>query len=576
MDAEGNLYVKYGEEGTATLLLNIKGPKGDKGDTGADGAQGPQGEQGPAGANGTNGVDGTGIAEITMEEGKLVILYTDDTTAEFDLSEVLEAGKSNVITDGLLEYVPLSDGTYGVKAGASAQYAKKITVPQKYNDIVVTVVLNNGFAGLSGLEGVVLPEGVTVIGANAFYQCSALNKVDLPDSLVSIKQYAFYQCESLTSVEIPAAVKFLGKKCFFGSGLQSMNMSLTGNWTISNVVTSDTAWSDVGTVTTYSVTNNGTTTFTYRTNNTYSANSEAKISAMFTKNIYAGPSGYGYYLKLFESDWVCEGYTDPSGDVEAIPEGSEVLAGIRDVVVSDDGKLVVTLLDGTVKIAGDVKGEKGEPGVGITKTEIIDGCLWITYSNDPENPVNVGTLEESKSTMDGHFAYVRLDDGTYGIKASSTFSLTSVDIPATYNGIAVTQIMDNGFENQTGITAVTFPDSLKRIGRHAFRGCTGLTAVEIPAAVEFIGAYAFYKAGLTSATLNSTEWMPSCIDGFSYIYYIFVSGSGYRPDLYSYSLNNESAANALVGPVSVEYRRWASDITYQDKHWYAVDWTRTE
>ena len=38
------------------------------------------------------------------------------------------------------------------------------------------------------------------------------------------------------------------------------------------------------------------------------------------------------------------------------------------------------------------KGDTGEAGRGILKTEIIDGCLWITFTDDPENPVNVGCV----------------------------------------------------------------------------------------------------------------------------------------------------------------------------------------
>lgn len=38
-------------------------------------------------------------------------------------------------------------------------------------------------------------------------------------------------------------------------------------------------------------------------------------------------------------------------------------------------------------------GEKGDAGNGILKVEILDGCLWITYTDDPEHPVNLGKLQ---------------------------------------------------------------------------------------------------------------------------------------------------------------------------------------
>ena len=50
--------------------------------------------------------------------------------------------------------------------------------------------------------------------------------------------------------------------------------------------------------------------------------------------------------------------------------------------------------------AGD-KGETGEAGRGILKTEIIDGCLWITYTDAPDAPVNVGRVTTEGSSPEG-------------------------------------------------------------------------------------------------------------------------------------------------------------------------------
>ena len=43
------------------------------------------------------------------------------------------------------------------------------------------------------------------------------------------------------------------------------------------------------------------------------------------------------------------------------------------------------------------KGEKGDDGEGILKIEIIDDCLWITYSKAPDTPVNVGRIREENT-----------------------------------------------------------------------------------------------------------------------------------------------------------------------------------
>ncbi len=46
------------------------------------------------------------------------------------------------------------------------------------------------------------------------------------------------------------------------------------------------------------------------------------------------------------------------------------------------------------------KGEAGADGRGILKTEIIDGCLWITYTDAPNEPVNVGRVSGEGTTPD--------------------------------------------------------------------------------------------------------------------------------------------------------------------------------
>ena len=159
-----------------------------------------------------------------------------------------------------------------------------------------------------------------------------------------------------------------------------------------------------------------------------------------------------------------------------------------------------------------LKGEKGDPGadgVSITKTEIIDGNLWITYSSDPENPVNVGQVQASTSESSGTdgLAYYPLPDGTYGVAAGTTMYLDEITIPSEYNGKAVTQVIPNGFQNATNLVSITLPDSLTTISAYSFDGCKKLTTITIPAAVTFIGSYSFQGTSLTSVVFEDpTNW----------------------------------------------------------------------
>ena len=58
------------------------------------------------------------------------------------------------------------------------------------------------------------------------------------------------------------------------------------------------------------------------------------------------------------------------------------------------------------------------------------------------------------------------------------------------------------YKEELGITSVTIPDGVTKIGCGAFYGCSSLTSVTIPHSVTSIGNYAFYEcSSLTSVTI---------------------------------------------------------------------------
>ena len=77
----GGLSSIQGEQG-ATSSQGEKGDPGDpgpKGDKGDPGAQGEKGDKGDPGLPGKDGTDGKGIADIDIQNGELIITYTDGT-----------------------------------------------------------------------------------------------------------------------------------------------------------------------------------------------------------------------------------------------------------------------------------------------------------------------------------------------------------------------------------------------------------------------------------------------------------------------------------------------------------------
>lgn len=121
----------------------------------------------------------------------------------------------------------------------------------------------------------------------------------------------------------------------------------------------------------------------------------------------------------------------------------------------------------------------------------------------------------SKPTMDGG----TIDDE--GVLTKYTGSEPNVVIPE-----GVRKIAGNAFYNNTSLTSVTIPDSVKSIGNNndengAFEGCTRLASVTIPASVESIGVGVFEGCtNLKTVTYKGTlaEWCAMNNDAYCMLY----------------------------------------------------------
>ena len=134
-------------------------------------------------------------------------------------------------------------------------------------------------------------------------------------------------------------------------------------------------------------------------------------------------------------------------------------------------------------------GAQGEAGRGVLKVEIIDGYLYITYTDAPDTPVNIGKVIQDESTMELDF--FPLDDGTYAVSVGNAKYLSNIVIPATYKGKPVSTILERAFFDCSSLASIVIPNSVTSIEREAFYTCTSLTSVTIPDSVTEIGKFAF-------------------------------------------------------------------------------------
>ncbi|MBQ6681397.1 MAG: leucine-rich repeat domain-containing protein [Prevotella sp.] len=133
--------------------------------------------------------------------------------------------------------------------------------------------------------------------------------------------------------------------------------------------------------------------------------------------------------------------------------------------------------------------------------EAFYGTAW--FNNQPDGLVYAGKVAyKYKGTMPENTAIV-LEEGTLGIAKyafENCSGLTSVTIPN-----SVTSIGSSAFSDCSSLTSVTIPNSVTSIGSMAFYGCSSLTSVTIPNSVTTIGDYAFADcSSLTSFTFPNS------------------------------------------------------------------------
>ena len=76
----------------------------------------------------------------------------------------------------------------------------------------------------SGLERVVLPEGLETIQVSAFSLCHSLAHIELPSTLKEIEDSAFESSRSLSSIKLPDGLRSLGERTFWHSGLTGIDI----------------------------------------------------------------------------------------------------------------------------------------------------------------------------------------------------------------------------------------------------------------------------------------------------------------------------------------------------------------
>ena len=82
--------------------------------------------------------------------------------------------------------------------------------------------INQKAFSYSGLQSLIIPEGVTKLGTGTFQGCRKLASVTLMGDVREIGKQCFAGCEALTALQLPASLKTIGEEAFLDSGLKEL------------------------------------------------------------------------------------------------------------------------------------------------------------------------------------------------------------------------------------------------------------------------------------------------------------------------------------------------------------------
>ena len=338
---------------------------------------------------------------------------------------------------------------------------------------VETLILPDGieeigeraFFGCS-LKEIVIPDSVKIINKDAFANCGHLTSIKLPSSLIEIAPSAFNRCYSLESIDIPEGVTTIGENAFLGcQELKSVHLP-----------------DSIRTIESWAF---------------------GKCWDLETINLPEGLETIGAYA--FSS---CYGL----GKIK-LPESLKTIG----TLAFTSAEIYELTLPATMKKLNTNMFMYGT----VTRLVIPDGLEEITYNLDSTVKIICGSENSIASEWgkehnipyilpdapDPNFFTFSLANGA--ARLSSVECYGDVVIPSTYTYAGktynVSSILHDVFRDNTLITSVEIPETMKTIESNAFAGCTKLRKVSIPESIETIGDEAFTGCTIDEMTIKCSD-----------------------------------------------------------------------
>ena len=352
------------------------------------------------------------------------------------------------------------------------------------------------FSGCENLTSIVLPDSVTDIGQSAFSGCYGLKDISVGLNIKSVGEDAFYSTAWWESQQENSLV-YLGNICYAVKGRLPLNTSISikeGTTTIA-----DDCFSEQG----------GLRKVTLPQSLIWiGSRSFEKCSALIHIQLNENLEHIG--SSAFED---CTGLTSVTigNSVTSIGYGAFYnCSSLTSIVIPDSVTSIGNYAFYNCTGLTSIVIPDGVTSIGLSA---FSNCTGLTSIVIPDSVTSIGDWAFNDCAS---LTSVTIGDGvtSIGSSAFSGCSITKATIPT----IAIDDIPQNNlqeviinggesigssaFEDCTGLTSVTIPDSVTSIGYNAFSGCTGLTSVTIGDGVTSIGSSAFSGCtGLTSIVI---------------------------------------------------------------------------
>lgn len=394
---------------------------------------------------------------------------------DFGVCEICNYVEPDEEADGLVYSLNADGQSYSVAAAGTSTALTYVNIPATYNDKPITAIKANAFKGKSGLEFILIPEGVTrigeyafygcinarillpstlrQIGANAFNGCAKLNITELPSDVEEIPESAFEGCDGISSLKLPESVKIIGAYAF--NNCANLNSVELPDGLLKIYAS---AFFNCPLLTDISIPNNV---------------NEIGRNAFYNCGLKTVVLGDG--ITKIE-----EGVFTKCADLESVTFGDEITS-IGKSAFSGCGKMKsITFPDSLTSI-----GEEAFKDCALLKELIIGASLSAIGESAFSGCASIDTIEVSENNPQYVGAGGCLIDKNSN-KIINGFAKSVIPEDGT-----ATSIGDYAFANIDGLVSITIPSVIEKVGNYAFKGCVNLETVTIDSGETIFGIDVF-------------------------------------------------------------------------------------